>query len=362
MVKTREEGQLQVVEALKKYKSLLVLYPTGFGKAKAALDAVKNIPAKRALIIVHSENARDITWPIEINKWAPTLTGMNLYICCYQSLKTLGEDHHYDWIIADEAHYITPNYMSFFINNNFDNIILMTGTLPEDQIKRSILKNLSQGNKIEIKLDEATNAGILNDYTLSVWYVEMTPLEKSAYLTHCAAVQRAFLTRNDNFINMKLGERMRFIYNLNTKVKAGIYLRDQIRATGKKNIIFCGSIETADQLSPYRYHSKVTDTDYRRFLNNEIKELASIKQIQEGSNIDNLESALVVQLNSKQLNLLQKLGRLMRLEVGKIARMHVLIVKDTMDENWLHKATKSIDPAKIKHYKLDRELFDPQIT
>lgn len=356
---TREEGQALVVDTYDQTGHVLVLYATGYGKAKAALDAVKRNPGKRGLIVVHSEPARDITWPKEMEKWAPELMDDSLcevIICCYQSLKSLPSGH-YDWAIFDEAHYMTPNYNRFFLWSTVDKMILLTATMPEDPFKKQLLLDMAKNNVLKITLDEAIESGVLNNYKATVWNIRMTPLEESAYLAHCKACTQAFNSGNQNYINMKLGERMRFIYNLESKFKAGIYLRDQIRATGRRNVIFCGSIEMANKISPNVYHSGVTDAAYNRFLKKEINELASIKQIQEGANIPDLESALVLQINSKQLNLIQKLGRLMRLGEGKVAKIHILAVLNTVDINWVQKATKGLDQSKITHRILEPDLY-----
>jgi len=353
---TREQGQAMVSETYDRTGHVLVLYATGYGKAKAALDAVKRKPFKLGLIVCHSEVARDITWQQEIEKWAPELLDEELIICCYQSLKSLDYGN-YDWAIFDEAHYLTANYNRFFLRNDVKSKILLTATMPSDPFKKALLLNHAQNNVLEITLDEAVDGQILNNYKVTIWHIGMTPLEHSAYLSHCGACTAAFRSGNQNYIHMKLGERMRFIYNLESKYRAAVYLRDQIRETNKRNLIFCGSIDMANRMSPNVYHSGVSDSAYQQFIAREINELASIKQIQEGANIPDLESALVVQLNSKQLNLIQKLGRLMRLSEGKVAKMHILVADNTVDVNWATKATKGLDQSKITHRKLDSSLY-----
>lgn len=362
---TREEGQAKVVEMYDKCGRVLVLYATGFGKGKAALDCVKRNPkGKRGLIIAHSEASRDDIWPEQIREWAPDMPEDmdELIICCYQSLKSIPQPAEFDWVIADEAHYITLNYLQILRRFAIKSMILLTGTMPDDIEKQQILKELSHGNKLQITLDDAISSKVLNDYHINVWHIDIFPLEWSAYLRHCQSVTHAFSSNNKNYINSKLGDRMRFIYNLDSKFRAAVYLRDQIRATGKRNIIFCGSVEMANRISPYRYHYASGEADYKRFLKKEISELASIKQIQEGANIPNLESALVVQINSKHLNIAQKLGRLLRLENGLVAKMHVLVADNTVDVNWVTKSLKGFDPKKITHRKLPADLYVNYVT
>lgn len=49
-------------------QGLLVL-PTGTGKTKIAIDAIKEVSPKKVLIIVPTQKLRDISWPKEIKKW-----------------------------------------------------------------------------------------------------------------------------------------------------------------------------------------------------------------------------------------------------------------------------------------------------
>lgn len=360
MIITREQGQSMVVDLYQKKHALACYYCTGFGKAKAALDAIKADPMNKehdawGLIVCHMENARDKTWPKEIDQWlTPYEQRGDIDLCCYQSLSKYAH-RHYSWIVLDEAHYITPGYMEHLSRIRYDGIIVMTGTQPEDLVKMQYLQRLSRGNTLEIALDTAVNSKILNDYRVRIWKVGLSPSEWQEYLTLSKRIKDAMIHNNQFMVKRYGGDRMRFIYNLETKYKAAAWLKDQIKGAGKRLAIFCGSIEMCNRLSPYRKHSQTDDSDYERFCNMEIDEIASIKEIKEGANIQRLEACLVEQLNSKQHNLLQILGRAMRLEPHETAYMHVLVAKNTVDENWCEKSIKSLNKSKITYHEIDRE-------
>lgn len=363
MIITRSQGQSMVVEMYSKYRALACFYCTGFGKGKAALDAIKTHkcdPNKRdwsGLIICHSEGARDIIWPQQIAEWAPEYLkciGKQIQLCCYPSLNKYA-GHEFDWAIGDEFHYMTPVYYERFKTFTYKGLLMLTATEPEDWDKKEIINRLSKGHKLEIKLDTAVDSKVLNDYRIRVWYVPLLESEKSMYLHLSRILQNAKQSGKDFLVKKAAGTRMRYIYNLESKYQAACWLRDQIRAKGKRFVMHCGSIDMANRLSDYRYHSETDDVHFKLFLASKINEIASVKQIKEGQNIDRLESSIVVQLNSKQHNIVQQIGRNMRLEPDELAIIHILIAHGTVDENWMTKALASFNQNKISYHSIKQE-------
>ena len=368
MIVTREQGTNMVKEAYAKYKAIAVYYATGFGKTKAALDSVSKEWGYEAikdsgLIVCHTETSRDDTWPTEIKKWFGSDVDKyaDISFTCYQSLdKYIGQK--FKWVILDEAHYLTPNYYSSLQRISYDGIVLLTATEPEDPYKRELLHTLSKGHTLKIELDDAVKSKVLNDYRIRMWEIELTASEWSEYVRLSKLVQTAAIQGNDFMKKKYGGDRMRFIYNCETKLKGGIYLRDKIRETGKRFAIFAGSIATVEKLTPYVMHSGVSDRDFKRFCAGEINEIGSIKQIQEGANIPRLESSLIQQLNSKQLKMIQTVGRNMRLDPTEVAIIHVLVAKNTVDQNWAESAMKGFDKSKItRHRILHQDIQNIQI-
>lgn len=348
-----------VVEAYKKWHAVAVYFATGFGKSNAALQAVNTDHAhgnRSGLIVCHTEESRDVNWPHEIRKqFGKEFEAVwNVELCCYASLKRYAGKS-YKWIILDEAHYLTAIGNAYLQQIKFEGIIILTATEPEDEEKKMLLDRLSKGHHMKIELDTAIHSKVLNDYRIRVWEVPLNPLEWTEYMRLSALVKHHVIQGNTFMVKKLGGERMRFIYNCETKIKAGLWLRDKIRETGKRFAIFAGSIAVVEKLTPYTMHSKKGDEDFRRFCNGDISEIGSIKQIQEGANIWRLESLLVQQLNSKQLKMIQTMGRAMRLEPHEIAYMHILVAANTVDINWKDNALKSFDKNKITHHKIKFE-------
>lgn len=369
MIITREQGQGMAVEQYKRHHAVAIIYCTGFGKSKAALDCVKTheLDPKdtmwSGLIIVNNVNSREVTWPNEIDEWAPEYSlciRRQITICRYENLKEYA-GMHFNWIIADEIHNLNPDQDLHLQKIKYDGIIIMTALEPEDKDRKLAINRLCKGHKLIIKDDIAIKSGIVNDYRLRIWYVTLDPDEWQEYLRLCRKFMKAQASGSEEFIKMVAGERAEFIYNSETKYRAAAWLRDQIRESGKRFVIHTARINMANRLSDYRYHGKTTDTALRLFLNGNINEIAAVGLLSESITIDNLKSSLIEQLNSKQHNLVQKIGRNMRLDPDDLAIIHLLVAKDTVDENWTNKAIQVINPNRISRHNIDKSKIQHYI-
>lgn len=366
MIITREQGQRMVVEQYARWKRLACLYCTGFGKGKAALDAVAvhkcdpDDPSWEALIAVHSQSGRDSIWPAQIREWAPHLEkciGKQIKIMCYHSLKHV-KGKTFKWIIADEFHYITEERYNWLRGSHTYGMLMLTATEPDEPFKKRIMREISGGHRLTIKLDTAVNSGVLNNYRIQVWKLDMLQSERSEYIRLCEKVDRSKFSNNPFAVKMALGNRMRFIYDSETKVKAMMYLRDKTRETGKRFVMHCGSIDMANRVSPFRYHSESGDVHYQNFKDGILNEISNVDRIKEGENIDRLEVGIISKVTSKGGAMVQRIGRNMRLEPHEMAIIHILVLKDTYDESWLASALADFDKNKIKYYHLDRANFE----
>src|SRR5690606_1677271 len=103
--------------------------------------------------------------------------------------------------------------------------------------------------------------------------------------------------------------RMRFIYELNSKLKCAQKLLKDYIPPNRRVIIFCGSTEHADKLANSVYHSKRKkgDTGYDDFVNQITNRLACVEALNEGDNLPNVDIAFIEQLNSNRLDLIQRI-------------------------------------------------------
>jgi len=162
--------------------------------------------------------------------------------------------------------------------------------------------------------------------------------------------QLEFWTNKHKF---QMLDRMRFIYNLESKKEAAQYLLENFIDEDAKTIVFCGSIKQANELCGENvFHSSVKDTALIKFLNDLIKRLGVVEALNEGQNIENVEIEVVVQVNSNEKDIIQRIGRSVRYREGHVALIFIFCCKDTQDESWVAKALKNLDESRITEIEI----------
>jgi superfamily II DNA or RNA helicase len=81
-----------------------------------------------------------------------------------------------------------------------------------------------------------------------------------------------------------------------------------------------------------------------------IDKLSCVLQLSEGVNIPELRSGIIMHAYGNERKSSQRIGRLLRLNPGETAIVHILCYKDTVDEKWVTEALKDFDQKKIKYF------------
>ena len=71
----------------------------------------------------------------------------------------------------------------------------------------------------------------------------------------------------------------------------------------------------------------------------------------EGHNFPGVDSGIVGQLNSKEKDLVQRIGRLIRYRPGHEAHLYIVVSESTQDEKWLENAVENLDQSKIEYVR-----------
>ena len=82
-----------------------------------------------------------------------------------------------------------------------------------------------------------------------------------------------------------------------------------------------------------------------------INELATVQMISEGANIPNLENCIVLHSYANEHRFAQRLGRMLRLNPDQKATIHLLVYRNTIDEEWSKKALADFSKQKILVWK-----------
>lgn len=368
----REKVQGEAIQAVIDNNGGMVAMATGAGKSRVAVEVAKHYckPFDSDLaLLVPTEKLRDENWLEEFNKWEASNLWNDTQRLCYASASKVSFNK-FDLAILDEGHNITELASEFFTNNNVKRIVLLTATPPEDIIKAEILRQLGVKLVYELTLDQAVRLGFVAPYKITVVYSSLDSVTKNivggsklkpfmttesatySYLNKLIASNMSNNTpMGKKRLQFSILKRMQFIYKLPSKTAIIKFLLDKVIPADDRSIVFCGSIEQAEDVCPWKYHSKSGNQDYDDFKTEKINRLSCVKAINEGHNFPGIDSGIIGQLNSKEKDLIQRIGRLIRFRPGHEAQLYIVVAEGTQDEKWLEEAIKNLDQSKIQHIR-----------
>ena len=373
--KVREKVQNEAIQAVVNNNGGMVAMATGSGKSRVAVELAKYYFKPEddfhAALLVPTEKLRDENWKEEFEKWEARNIWKHTERLCYASASKIGGNE-YPIAILDEGHNITELASEFFLDNNVERTVLLTATPPNDPIKLDILRRLGIKLVYELTLDQAVRLGFVAPYKITVITVPLDNVTKNIpggnkanpFMTTEAAcyaywnkrVQACFGDQTpQGKAKMKFAilGRMQFIYKIPSKTQVIKFLLDKVIPKEDRTIIFCGNIEQAEQVCPTFYHSKSDSVAYDAFKNESINRLSCVKAVNEGHNFPGVDSGIIGQLNSKEKDLVQRIGRLIRFRPGHEAHLYIVVSEGTQDEKWLETATENLDQSKIEYIRID---------
>jgi superfamily II DNA or RNA helicase len=209
------------------------------------------------------------------------------------------------------------------------------------------------------KTDDAVSDKILNDYRIVVHPIHLGTenqlhiktksgkqwwtSEKGNYDYWSNRIDSAF---RHNEVSLLRIQRMR---SMMTYYSKEVYAKKLFDTIQDKCILFVNTQEQADKLCTHSYHSNNPDSEQNLedFKNGKINKLASVLQLNEGVNIPNLKSCIILHSYSSNTKTAQRLGRILRLNPEETATVHILVYHETIDVVWVKEALKDFDPFKI---------------
>ena len=379
--KVREKVQNEAIQAVVNNNGGMVAMATGSGKSRVAVEVAKYYFNPKhdyhAALLVPTEKLRDENWKEEFEKWEARNIWKHTERLCYASASKIGGNE-YPIAILDEGHNITELASEFFLDNNVERVVLLTATPPNDPVKVEILRRLGIKLVYELTLDQAVRLGFVAPYKITVITVPLDNVTKNIpggnkanpFMTTEAAcyaywnkrVQACFGDQTpQGKAKMKFAilGRMQFIYKIPSKTQVIKFLLDKVISKEDRTLIFCGNIEQAEQVCPTFYHSKSSSVAYDAFKNEEINRLSCVKAVNEGHNFPGVDSGIIGQLNSKEKDLVQRIGRLIRFRPGHEAHLYIVVSESTQDEKWLENAIENLDQSKIEYVRFPnfKELY-----
>ena len=384
----------------------LILAKTGFGKSIIGLlAALENESKGRNTLIIVPTKPLKKDWEDKIVKWklqqvdiqVVNSVTVNKTIEWIKSLK-------YSLVVIDEVHLVAKaRVFSKVLEISSPYFMGLTATLPEDDV--TYFKLLSKLPIIDrVGWEEVLENNYISDFEISILPLYCTPLEAyqmdmwhNQFWKSLATLgsfdigikilsdkdfRRSFsmqkgINENELFGIAKrlrgvVSARQDYFYNHELKKNKIIEIVNQYP---DKNIItFSQSISFVEDVTERlgniscAYHSKQTDKDLEKMLNNfkhhrgKIKVVNTAMALNQGIDIPKIDLAIISSWFSTSITMHQRIGRACRISKNKdkaviiITPISRLDGKKTQDEKWLEKALIGIPKEKIKYVKSIEEI------
>jgi superfamily II DNA or RNA helicase len=353
---------------------------TGFGKTRLGVLAAGTFcsrdPSERWLIIVPTTNLKS-QWEAEFVKWGFKEILNQIDIQCYQTTyKYSNED--YTGIIADEVHVgLSTEYKKVFENNMFSKIMCLTATI-DDETKLDYLQTIAP-IVYKMPLNKALELGLVSDYIMYNLAIPFTEAEQkeygrinsmySYYERMLGGKYTAFKTAGTILKDTSLYDkeyvvaatmyydcvrkRKSLCYNSSNKIQvAKTILEDNKQVY---SIVFSETIKPIQDLhellkdTSICFHSDMSGVERKEALRRytdrrtKIKQILSAKALNAGFNVENATLGIALSGTSKSLDRIQRVGRVLRLQEGKVAIFINMYTPGTQEEKWLKKSTESFN-------------------
>lgn len=361
----RDDEQKKALLAWSKTKQGTIAASVGWGKSWLAIEIHKQYREKKVLLVTPTIVLHEKNWKQEYEKMGEISLYQQLDRCCYVSLHKYNPDD-YDLVIADESHHIGGVDLEFWKKVNGLHILSLTGT-PPTHGEKLLYFNSYFPVVYKYSLEEAAGT-IINDYRIIVIECQLDDVnknipagnktkrfmttEKKAYAYKTHLVEKALSEGK----NTKMPFLMRKLF-LDTLPSRTVHSQKIINKflKNKKSIIFASSIEQAESLCKYTFHSKSKDGEIlEKFNTGEISMISSVNVLKEGMTLGKVEAALITKLNSTDTSLQQKTGRALRNDFDKVSDIFILVYTDTVEHGYFKRLTENIDEKKIEKYEIHR--------
>jgi superfamily II DNA or RNA helicase len=372
---TREEIHDLALSNIDNSKCLILELATGMGKSKVAIDIINYINNQyqnsnntlNVLLIVakivHKQN-----WKDEFAKWNLN-ENIKVTIECYESLKKY-ENTEFDIVCLDEVQHLSLQRMEYLHHIKINRCLLgLSATIKRDL--KDYLKYAYNAKFISCGIKNAIEDEVLPEPTVYLLPLQLDKVncnykvdkfgskymstQQGYYHAMCSTIDwyknKYFSSRNQRIKNLwlsKAGERLKWLSNQ----KEYMVLKLLSLFRNYRTLTFCSSIEQSERLGKYNINSKnkASVENLNLFNSGKIKHITSVNILNEGVNLTNCRIGIFCNLNSSEIVVKQRLGRLLR---HKNPVIIVPYFKDTREEELLPKLLEEYKKESIKTITID---------
>jgi superfamily II DNA or RNA helicase len=367
---TREEVNNLALSEIDKTKYLILELITGYGKTKVAIDLINHIcdrvfrndESPTTILILVAKTVHKQTWKDEIKKWG----GINsdyITIECYESFKNY-ENSYFDIVVADEMQHLSEARLkvlkSIHINEAF---IGLSATIKRDM--RDYFIHNHKAEVIKCDLKEAVEDEVLPEpmvyllpltldttsytYKVKKFGRDIITTQKGYYDSVSSLIEwyknKYFNSRNERIKNLWLsmaGKRLKWC----AEQKEALVLSLLGKFKNYKTLTFCSGIEQSERLGKYNITSKnkASVKNLEMFNSNKIKHITACNILNEGVNLTNCRIGIFCNLNSSEIVVKQRVGRILR---HKSPVIIIPYFKNTREEELVEKMTEEYNPELI---------------
>lgn len=352
---------------------------TGIGKTFTFFKAMmKSCKVGDKILFLAETRQREIDLFVDLDKFEKlfntNLRQYNIQFECYQSAYKW-KDIKWDMVCADEIHSgLTPIYSQFFLNNQIDKILGLSATVDRSTVYVEDNVEYTKGDLLDkiapvifkYTLDQAVEDGTTKSLNIFIIYHRLDAVKKvlqagtkaksfmtteqAAYDYWDAEFRKALFLPEGAAKTFKIrntsGARAKVLYSLPSKIEAVRLLLNNIRG---KSIIFGNSIDTLLNVTPNVIHGKNSEAKNAKiredFDNHKINTIGSFKMLTQGANLKDLDNTIIMSYYSKELSLIQQLGR--QRVTDKTGNVFIFLTLGTQEVKWLDKAMSNITKYNI---------------
>ena len=403
---TRDERQEMCMKNWFKHRGKgCIVAPTGLGKTRIGLNTLSTIITKypniRFLVVVPTQPLKE-QWQIQLDERGLSFNGE------VQIINTVVKSEwKTDILIIDEAHrYGSSLFSKIFEVVKYKYILGLTATFERLDGKDAIIAKYCPVID-KISTEEALFNGWISKYKEYAVLIDVDDIdyynqlnkefyEHFEFFNHDFGLVMSCVGPNGLNGRLRLRDRMcpkgtkeeksqvlksiiihaagfmrvmqarkKFINNHPKKIEIA---RKIIEARSDKKIItFSNNVKMAESIGiGYVYTGKISKKKGRATLE-EFSEMPapavinSVAKLNEGADLKGLSVAIHLGIDSSKTKAIQKRGRVIRMEKGKVAENFILVIRGTVEESWLKNAY-GVNITKIDEKELDEILAGEEIT
>lgn len=368
---TREEVNNLALSYIDKSKCLILELITGYGKTKVAIDLVNHICNRvfnaykqpTSVLILVAKTVHKQTWANEIEKWGGLKTDY-VTIECYESLRKY-KNNTFDVVVMDEVQHLSEARRDILETIKIEEALIGLSATINNDLRNYFRWNYS-ARFIKCDLKEAVVDEILPEPTV---YLIPLALDNIRYSYKAKRFKKDVITTQRGYYNImssliewykvkylnsrggriknlwlsSAGKRLKWL----SEQKEPIVLSLLDKFKDYKTLTFCSSIEQSERLGKYNITSKNKDSikNLDMFNNNKVKHITACNILNEGVNLTNCRIGIFCNLNSSEIVVKQRVGRILR---HKSPIIILPYFKDTREEELVEKMIEEYSKDSIK--------------